>query len=55
MYLDNESDVADLLKEMNKKQFIENHPYKISEMQKHGEVYYLSYLYQKRKRITADR
>lgn len=25
MYLDNESDVADLLKEMNKKQFIENH------------------------------
>lgn len=58
MYLDNESDVADLLKEMNKKQVIENHPYKISEMQKHGEVYFLSYLYDEtkknnRRQITA--
>lgn len=58
MYLDNESDVADLLKEMNKKQVIENHPYKISEIKKHNKIFFLSYLYDEtkknnRKQITA--
>ena len=42
---DNESDIADLLKEMKKKQIIENHPYAISECEKHGESYYLTYVY----------
>ncbi len=56
--LDNENDVADLLNEMNKKQVIENHPYKISEMVKHGEPYFLTYLYDEtkknnRRQITA--
>ena len=56
--LDNENDIADLLNEMNKKQVIENHPYKISETVKHGEPYFLTYVYDEtkkynRRQITA--
>lgn len=56
--LDNEDDVADLLNEMNKKEVIENHPYKISETVKHGEPYFLTYVYDEtkknnRRQITA--
>ncbi|MBQ8635178.1 hypothetical protein IJ425_03395, partial [bacterium] len=56
--LDNENDIPDLLNEMKKKEVIENHPYKISEMVKHGEPYYLTYVYDEtkknnRRQITA--
>ena len=56
--LNNERDVADWLEQMNKKNVIEKHPYKITEMMKHGETYYLTYLYDEtksnnRRQITA--
>ena len=56
--LNNENGLADWLEQMNKKSVIEKHPYKITEMIKHGETYYLTYVYDdtknnKRRQITA--
>lgn len=42
--------VADWLEEMNKKNVIENHPYEISETKKHGETYYLTYVFDETKK-----
>ena len=54
----NENDVADWLEQMNKAKVIANHPYKITEIVKHSETYYLTYLYDEtkqnhRRQITA--
>ena len=56
--LSNENDVADWLEQMNKAKVIANHPYKITEMVKHNETYFLTYLYDEtkknhRRQITA--
>jgi len=58
MSFDIERDTADLLDVMKKQQIIQNHPYKISECQKHGETYYLTYVHDEtkknhRRQITA--
>lgn len=42
--IDNEKAVADLVDEMKKSKVIEQHPFKISEMQKHGEPYFITYV-----------
>ena len=47
--LNNENDVADWLEQMNIAKVIANHPYKISQTVKHGETYYLTYLYDETK------
>lgn len=42
--IDNEEAVADLVNEMKKSKVIEQHPFKISEIQKHGETYFITYV-----------
>ena len=54
----NEKGVADWLEQMNKASVIAKHPYKISEMVKHNEIYFITYLYDEtkknnRRQITA--
>ena len=55
---DEKNKVAELLEQMNKKQVIENHPYKIRTMQRNGTTYFITYVYDetkkdKRKQISA--
>ena len=55
---DEEKAIADLVQQMNKRKIISNHPFKISEQIKHGEVYYLTYVKDEtksnhRRQITA--
>lgn len=50
--------VAEKLEQMNKKNVIENHPYEISKIIRHGEEYYLTYVFDetkknKRRQISA--
>ena len=56
--IDNESDVAVVKEAMNKDKVLKSHPYKIVEVQKHNETYYLTYVYDEtkknhRRQITA--
>lgn len=46
----NEDDVADWLEQMNKAKVIASHPYKITEMVKHDEPYFLTYVYDETKK-----
>ena len=55
---DEKNKVAELLEQMNKKQVIENHPYKIRTLQRNGTTYFITYVYDetkkdKRKQISA--
>ena len=55
---DEKNKVAELLEQMNKKQVIENHPYKIRTIQRNGTTYFITYVYDetkkdKRKQISA--
>lgn len=42
--LDSEKAVSELIEEMKKSKVIEQHPFSISEIEKHGEKYYITYL-----------
>lgn len=42
--------VAEKLEQMNKKNVIENHPYEISKIIRHGEEYYLTYVFDETKK-----
>ena len=45
-----EEKVAKIIEQMKKKTVINNHPYEISKISKHGEDYYLTYVYDETKK-----
>ena len=45
-----EEKVAEIIEQMKKKTVINNHPYEISKISKHGEDYYLTYVYDETKK-----
>ncbi len=47
---DNVNEIANLINAMQKKQIINKHPYAISECKKHGETYFLTYVYDETKK-----
>ena len=47
---DEKNKVAELLEQMNKKQVIENHPYKIRTIQRNGTTYFITYVYDETKK-----
>lgn len=56
--INNENDVAVVKEAMNRDKVLKNHPYKIVEVEKHNETYYLTYVYDEtkknhRRQITA--
>lgn len=53
-----ENGLADLIESMNKKQIIENHPFEVYTIQRKGQIYYVTYVYDEtkkdnRKQISA--
>lgn len=46
---DQEHEIADLIEKMNKKAVIESHPYEIYTIQRNGEPYYVTYVYDETK------